>query len=87
MQRKNDVIQMIRGLCILGVIFIHCPSAIEYDTISNIIWIAWRQIIVFPVAIFLFIAGTLFDSSKYKDYRQLLALRGAGCLYHTCSGQ
>lgn len=72
----NYVIQMIRGLCILGVIFIHCPSAIEYDAVSNIIWITWRQVIVFPVAIFLFIAGNLFDSKKYKDYMQLLTVRG-----------
>lgn len=79
---KNAIIQMIRGLCILCIIYIHCPNAIEYGMFSNVVWIAWRQLIVFPVATFLFISGYLFDSKKYRNYRQFLVVReGIGFLY------
>lgn len=49
---KNQYWQLIRGICIIGVIIIHCPSALQFDMLSEGIWIVFRQIIVFPVAIF-----------------------------------
>ena len=63
-KEKNYVIQVIRGICIIiGVIFIHCPSALGYGVASNIIWIVFRQVIVFPVAIF-FSCQAIFLNTK-----------------------
>lgn len=76
MSGKKLYWQKIRGICILGVVLIHCPSALDYGPVSEMAWIIFRQIIVFPVAVFLFLAGYFLDLSKYKNYRNLLKVRG-----------
>lgn len=80
MSGKKLYWQKIRGICILGVVLIHCPSALDYGPVSEMAWIIFRQIIVFPVAVFLFLAGYFLDLSKYKNYRNLLKVRGGRLL-------
>jgi len=67
MKEKNNYWQIIRGLCILAVILIHSPNAASYsiDSIPFNMWLVIRQIINFPVAIFLFLSGYLVNSKKY----------------------
>ena len=51
--------QVVRGICILAVILIHCPNGIPYGTGSNEfrIWFLLRSFYNFPVAMFFFMAG------------------------------
>lgn len=55
--KKSEYWQCIRGICILAVIMIHCPSGHE-------IWLGIRQLINFPVAVFIFMAGYFVNPQK-----------------------
>lgn len=59
---KSTFWQAVRGICILAVIMIHCPVG-ENGT-EQAIWLALRQFINFPVAIFIFWQGTLLSQKK-----------------------
>lgn len=80
---KERYWQIIRGLCILAVIMIHCPSGTQYGTESLEFkaWLAFRQIINFPVAIFVFMAGYFVNIEKCtnKPY-SFLSKRGGRLL-------
>ena len=53
---RDIFIQKIRGICIIAVIMIHLPEGIiENGTFHY--WLSFRQIINFPVAIFIFLSG------------------------------
>jgi len=56
---KNRYWQEIRGLCMLAVVMMHCPSAASYEigTVTFKTYICFRQFINFPVAIFIFLSG------------------------------
>ena len=45
MKEKNIYWQSIRGICILAVIMIHCPTGQEYSLGTYNTWIILRQII------------------------------------------
>jgi len=62
---KNLLFQEIRGVCIIAVIFIHLPSAIE-NTNSFDYWLSFRKIVEFPVAVFIFISGYFLNIDKEK---------------------
>ena len=72
--------QMVRGICILAVILIHCPNAIDYPYQSPefISWISIRQLINFPVAVFIFLAGFFTKPEKVNKIRNYYHTRG-GC--------
>lgn len=63
---KDNYWQVIRGICILAVIMIHCPTGVPYGTESFEFkfWLIVRQLINFPVAIFIFLAGYFVDFGK-----------------------
>lgn len=79
MQQKNNYWQFIRGICILAVIMIHCPSGAGYETSSLTFhsWLAFRQFINFPVATFVFLSGFFTNMNRVQDnYTGYLAKRG-----------
>ena len=71
---KNEYWQCIRGLCILAVVMIHAPAAVDYELWSGefTAWLLIRQIINFPVATFIFLSGFFTNPDKctlnYGDY-------------------
>jgi surface polysaccharide O-acyltransferase-like enzyme len=67
MNGKNQYWQVVRGICILAVIMIHCPTGQGYSNIDYNIWMVLRQVINFPVAIFIFLAGYFVNSEKVKQ--------------------
>ena len=67
---------MIRGVCILAVIMIHCPQGTS--GLDQTIWLGIRQIINFPVALFIFMAGYFVNPSKID--KNWLKIRGARLL-------
>lgn len=74
---KSQYWQMVRGICILAVIMIHCPSGQNYTDIDYIAWIVLRQFINFPVAMFIFLAGYFVTPEKTQgDYKIFLFKRG-----------
>lgn len=67
--KKNQDIQMIRGLCMAAVVLIHSGSAAEMQFVSGQEWQFWywvmlRQIINFAVGTFFFLSGYLVDQQK-----------------------
>ncbi len=84
---KSQFWQMIRGICILAVIMIHCPSGQTYTNIDYNAWIVLRQCINFPVAMFVFLAGYFMIPEKTQgDYKIFLSKRGGGKATSTISG-
>ena len=69
--KKQQFWQMIRGICILAVIMIHCPQ-------GGAVWLGIRQVINFPVALFIFMAG--YFVNPFKIDRNWLKIRGGGRL-------
>ncbi len=73
---KSRYWQAVRGVCILAVIMIHCP--VGQNGLDQIVWLALRQLINFPVAIFIFMAGYFIKPEKVNaDY---IINRGGGRL-------
>lgn len=64
--QKDQFWQIIRGICILAVMLIHCPSGIAYGagTFEFTTHLVIRQVINFPVAIFIFLSGYFVNSDK-----------------------
>lgn len=62
MNQKSQYWQAIRGICILAVIAIHCPKGTE--GIELYAWLGIRQLINFPVALFIFMAGYFVKPEK-----------------------
>lgn len=65
-KNKSQYWQMVRGICILAVIMIHCPNAIGLSTGEFSIWMIIRQLINFPVALFIFMAGYFVNIDKVE---------------------
>lgn len=77
--KKFQYWQMLRGICILAVIMIHCPSGQNYMKLDYTVWMIFRQFINFPVAMFIFLAGYFMIPEKIRgDYRSFLLKRGGG---------
>lgn len=75
---KKDIYwQFIRGVFILAVIMIHCPNGLNYSSIEQNCWLIFRQIINFPVALFIFMAGYFVNAEKIgENYYTYLINRG-----------
>ena len=54
--------QAVRGFCVLAVIMIHCP--VGEGNMQQTAWLAFRQLINFPVAILIFMAGYFVKPEK-----------------------
>lgn len=77
MTQKNQYWQMVRGICILAVIMIHCPTGQDYTNYDYHAWIILRQFVNFPVAIFVFLAGYFMPQEKIQgDYKGFFVRRG-----------
>ena len=73
---------MVRGICILAVIMIHCPSGQNYTDLDYTVWVVLRQFINFPVAMFIFLAGFFMIPEKTQgDYKTFLFKRGGVRLF------
>ena len=59
--QKSQYWQVVRGICILAVIAIHCPQGTDGDLFT---WLGIRQLIDFPVALFIFMAGYFVKPGK-----------------------
>lgn len=60
MTTKNQYWQVVRAVCILAVVMIHCPPPTQnIDT-----WLIIRQFINFPVAVFIFLSGYFVNPDK-----------------------
>lgn len=77
--KKQQYWQMIRGICILAVMMIHCPQGTS--GLDQTVWLGIRQIINFPVAVFIFMAGYFVNLSKVN--KNWLKIRGGGALTYT----
>ncbi len=66
MAKKNNIWQAVRGICILAVVLIHCPNAIAFGYHSSIfyVWLVIRQMLNFPVAVFIFLSGFFVNQDK-----------------------
>lgn len=62
MSMKSKYWQMIRGICILAVIAIHCPRVYEGNDVF--LYLVVRNVINFPVALFAFMAGYFIKIKK-----------------------
>ena len=79
-EQKDSRIEMIRGLCILAVVFIHCPSGLAYQQIPGEEWKFWewvtiRQLSNFAVGTFFFLSGYLTTSNAVKSAKQYIIKR------------
>ncbi len=76
-RKKSQYWQVIRGICILAVIMIHCPTGQEYNAVDYSSWMALRQIINFPVALFFFMSGFFVKPKEIeKNGKTFLKTRG-----------
>lgn len=73
---KDNYWQIIRGLCILAVIMIHCPTGVSYgiDGFEFKVWLTVRQFINFAVPIFFFMAGYFVNAKKCINNTKLFFL-------------
>lgn len=75
--KKSLFWQMVRGICILAVVMIHCPGGNYFSAVDSKVWIVFRQLINFPVALFFFMAGYFVNIDKVnEDYFHFLTNRG-----------
>ena len=64
-KKKDGKWQVIRGICILAVILIHCSSYTQLDTsVNGWLYFIYRNLINFPVAIFMFVSGYFTNTQK-----------------------
>ena len=63
---KDSFWQFVRGLCIAAVVLIHCSPGIVRSDVSFFTWFTLRQVINFPVATFIFMAGYFVSRRKIE---------------------
>jgi Uncharacterized protein conserved in bacteria len=63
---KRPFWQVVRGICILAVILIHCPNGLQYGvgSLQYNTWMILRQVTNIPVATFIFISGYFVNQDK-----------------------
>lgn len=81
-KQRNAFWQCVRGLCILAVVMIHCPSGIEYGagTFPYTVTLILRQFINFPVAVFFFLAGYFSNPERINNNPRTCVLARGGYL-------
>lgn len=78
MKEKDTYWQSIRGICILAVIMIHCPTGQGYTPDIYNTWIVLRQIINFPVVLFIFLSGYFTNIDKIKENSKKYLIKRGG---------
>lgn len=64
-KKKDGKWQIIRGICILATILIHCRSYTQFDaSLNSWFYFFYRNLINFPVAIFMFMSGYFTNTHK-----------------------
>ena len=79
MKQKNDYWQVVRAICIIAVIAIHCPSALNRDNADYQfhLYMMMRSLVNFPVAVFLFLSGYFINQEKcLNDPKTYILKRG-----------
>lgn len=72
-RRQNKYAQVIRGIAILAVIWIHSRSYIKVDmTADSIYYLFQRNLINFPVAVFFVLSGYFARKRQIEDTFHLL---------------
>lgn len=79
-QHKSEYWRAVRGICILAVIMIHCPTGQENSINETYAWLILRQIINFPVALFIFMAGYFANTDKIEQSRRTYILNRGGAI-------
>lgn len=79
-EQKDNRIEMIRGLCIIAVVFIHCPSGLPYQNVLGDGWKFWewvtlRQLSNFAVGTFFFLSGYLTTQKAVNATKQYIIKR------------
>lgn len=78
---RDGFFQAVRGLCIVAVVLIHIPPA-EAGSEMFGYWLSFRQIVSFPVAVFIFLAGYFVAPEKVGERGWMAArLRRVGIPY------
>lgn len=72
---------MDRGICILAVVMIHCPSGQNYTDKDYTAWIVLRQFINFPVAMFIFLVGYFVTPEKTQGDYKIFLFKWGGRLF------
>lgn len=56
--KRDNKWQALRGICIIAVVLIHCAHYVKWDgTVNSFIFFLYRNLINFPVAVFMFLSG------------------------------
>ena len=66
MERRSQYWQIIRAICIIAVIMIHCPNgtSLNQDSFQFWLYVFIRALVNFPVAIFIFMSGMFVNPEK-----------------------
>ena len=58
--------QALRGICIIAVVLIHCEHYVQWDgSVNSFIFYFYRNLINFPVAVFMFLSGYFANPEKF----------------------
>jgi len=85
-KKKSEYWQIVRGVCILAVIMIHCPSGYNFSTADGTVWLVVRSLINFPVALFIFMAGYFVNAEKVKQNTIVYYIKRGGYHKNTLQG-
>ena len=85
MKQRSAYWQIIRAICIIAVIVIHCPNAIalNHSDVQFHIYMILRAFVNFPVAVFLFLSGYFFNKQKYLDNPRMYIFKRGGTATYT----
>ena len=69
-EKRIDKFQALRGICILAVILIHCQNYNLFDgSVSSYLYFFGRNVISFPVSVFMFISGYFVNPDRFIENR------------------
>ena len=77
-QNKSEYWQVVRGICILAVVMIRCPTGQAFSTADTCTCLILRQCINFPVALFIFMAGYFVNTGKIINNTRIYILDQGG---------
>lgn len=83
LNQKDTYWQFIRGLCIAAVVLIHCPSGMGFSNAAFHSWFTLRQMINFPVATFVFMAGFFVSRQKVEARACSYVINRGGAASHS----
>ena len=67
-EKRLDNFQALRGICILAVILMHCQSYTSFDgSASSYLYFFGRNVISFPVSVFMFISGYFVNPDRFIE--------------------